>query len=1149
MEADTSVLFLDALPLLVLAALYLVLGAALAPSIFDGLRRRTWRGAAVSLLFLAAGVFAAAAGATTLANARPLGGHSAWPVFALALLGLVPALLVLATWRERRLLAAGSALHQRPEGGGEAALARERIVGEIAHRVRSERDIADVLDAAVAETGRALGAARCFVRLGAPGEAMTMQAEWEGPGVEPLRDAAERLPVSNLALRERRTIAVADVAAARELDDEPLGGRELLLTLGTGAVLAAPIVVFGQVAGVFAVHRAHSGAWSSSDVSLVERIAAEVALALHAGRLLAEDERRLGRQAALLKAAQVVTSDLRFEAVLRRLVEEMAKLVRADAVDCWMFEPEGELLRCRAVLGLPESELDRRIPPAGTHAKAIETGEPVLTRDFARTEDPRPTGSHAQFEEVMVAPITWLGEVRGVLGVCSREAGRFDTSELELLDAFARLASLAFHNAESFEERGRQARVQQGFYRIAEILGSPLSLRETFEALAEAAAEALGGDAALVLHASGDRLRLDGSYRLPDALARHLEAGLPGAATPLLNAAREERIVSSARIGEDERFDESPRALLVEHGFASLLMAPVAGSRGENKAVVVLVREERSFSDEDLALARQLSRAARGALERSELFETERRARSLSQRLAAVGARLVTTLDPAVVLDQVVAEAPLLLDGDAATIRLLEGEDLVVRAVGGDTAPGLAGTRSGAGAGIVADVAQARAPAVVEDVRGAAHLSRGDALLASAMLACVAVPMVAHGGGIHGVLTVYSATPRGWSEDEVQALSALAAVASAALSTAVLYQRVAEEKERSEAILGNIADGIVAVDRDGHIVLWNSMAEEITGVPAVEALGRRVPETIQRELASDGDRDPSGEREVTIVRGGKEVWLSLTEAVMRDAAGGVVGRIFAFRDVSSERAVEEMKSDFVATVSHELRTPLTSIYGFAATLLRGDVAFRDEERRTFLGYIASESERLIRIVDDLLDVARLDAGMLRITTRNTDVADVVGDVVARAESVLNGSRRFVVDVPAGLLHVEADRDKLAEVVRHLVDNAVKFSPEGGTITISGRRKSDTVEVRVRDEGVGIAPADRGRIFAKFYRVDAQGNGGRPDARGTGLGLFLVRGLLGAMNGRIWVESQEGKGSTFVFELPVTAAGRRRGEAVEAREQA
>jgi signal transduction histidine kinase len=246
---------------------------------------------------------------------------------------------------------------------------------------------------------------------------------------------------------------------------------------------------------------------------------------------------------------------------------------------------------------------------------------------------------------------------------------------------------------------------------------------------------------------------------------------------------------------------------------------------------------------------------------------------------------------------------------------------------------------------------------------------------------------------------------------------------------------------------------------------------------------------------------------------------------MRDPAGAVAGRIFAFRDVSADRAVEEMKSEFVSTVSHELRGPLTSIFGFAETLLREDVLFADEDRKTFLGYITSESERLTRIVDALLSVARLDAGDLEVNLGATDVQPLVTAVVSSVKENGGGGHRFVLDLPTEPLAAEADAEKLRQVLSHLVDNAVKYSPEGGRVTVAARRKSDTVEFQVADEGDGIPFAERERIFRKFYRVDADGGG-------TGLGLFLAQGYVKAMGGRIRVESDEGQGSRFAFELPV-----------------
>jgi signal transduction histidine kinase len=224
-----------------------------------------------------------------------------------------------------------------------------------------------------------------------------------------------------------------------------------------------------------------------------------------------------------------------------------------------------------------------------------------------------------------------------------------------------------------------------------------------------------------------------------------------------------------------------------------------------------------------------------------------------------------------------------------------------------------------------------------------------------------------------------------------------------------------------------------------------------------------------------------------------------------------------------------MKSDFVSTVSHELRTPLTSIYGFAETLLRQDVLFGETERDTFLGYIASESQRLTQIVDALLNVARLDTGDLQVNIVPTDVRDVVGEVVQTAQEGGTNGHRFEVDLPEEPLAANADRDKLRQVFSILLDNAVRYSPDGGTVKVGVERKQHTVEVSVADEGIGIPQADQDQIFRKFYRgADAESRSGQA---GTGLGLFIARGLVAAMGGRIWVESREGEGSTFAFELP------------------
>ena len=1010
------------------------------------------------------------------------------------------------------------------------ALERERVIARISLAVRSRRDLDDLLRVAVEETARAAGVDRCFIRLGELDDPSPVVTEWSALQLGPL-DTGARLPVAHLALRERRTVSFADVLDAPDLADPALGRVEDLVESGIRAALATPIVAFGRVIGILGLHRSELGPWDESDVLLAEAVAHEAAIAIDTSRLLRESERRLAEQRSLLKAGEVLTSDLRLDVVLDRLVQELRALVDADAADCWTLASENGDLVCRAVVGLPESEVGRRIRPDGTVGDAIAGGRPVLKRAFAATEQPLPSASYAAFEEVIDAPIISFGETLGVIGVCSQEAGRFDEAALRLIEAFASLASVAIRNAETYEESTRQAQVERGFYRIASVLSEPLSAQATFDAVAQAAAESLGAASAAVLRSDGGDLRLTGSHGLGPSLTGYLREE----AASLTGAARAGKVLASRRLADDLRFGEGLARAAADGERRSLLAIPLVQPAGDELGLVLaFFRDETVFNEGQLELAGHVAGAARGALERSELYERERAARSLAQRLARAGRELAGQLDPDDVLDVTARSALAILQADGASVRTLEGDEVVLRAfAGAEPDADISAVRTPSTAWLIGDIVQTRSSRVLEDASGDARVREADPLLAAAYGSYLGVPVVSPNGGVIGILAVYGRGPRRWRLEEEEALGALAATAATAYLNADRYQDVSHEQQRSEAILTNIADGIVASDREGHVVLWNAAAERITGVPQRDAIGRTPEHALGRPLVPDRV-GAGGAGELTIRRGDDLVALSLTEAVMTDPAGAVAGRIFAFRDVSAEQSVERMKSDFVSTVSQELRSPLTSIYGFAETLLREDVAFGEDERATFLRYISSESSRLAAIVDRLLSVAQVDTGAISIQLAEIDVAEVVNQAV-RAAGGENGAlaHRLVVSLDEGPLAAEADADKLSQVLAHLLDNAIRYSPAGGTVTVAARRRDDAVEVSVEDEGVGIPAAEHGRIFRKFYR--GEGASSSVGSGAAGLGLFLAEGLVTAMGGTIRVDSEEGHGATFVLEL--RAAGR------------
>jgi PAS domain S-box-containing protein len=339
----------------------------------------------------------------------------------------------------------------------------------------------------------------------------------------------------------------------------------------------------------------------------------------------------------------------------------------------------------------------------------------------------------------------------------------------------------------------------------------------------------------------------------------------------------------------------------------------------------------------------------------------------------------------------------------------------------------------------------------------------------------------------------------------------------------------AEERQHAAVALEYVADGVFLLDADGVIRFWNPAAEAITGLPAPRVVGRRAEEAIPRwadlaeRIATAPERRPVT---VPLELDGREVWLSI------GAVSFAEGSVFAFRDLTEERGLEQLKSDFVSTVSHELRTPLAAIYGASRTLLRGDIELAEAQRGSLLEMIANEADRLARTVNDILWASRLDSGTLRVTVERCDARALVREAVDSVRIHLPDRITLAVWDVESLPEICGDPDKLRQVLANLLDNAAKYSPDGGLIEVRLERRGNVVRFSVNDEGLGIPAPEQRRIFEKFYRVDPNLSRG---IGGTGLGLYICRELVGRMDGHIWVESREGKGSTFAFELPLASA--------------
>lgn len=349
-----------------------------------------------------------------------------------------------------------------------------------------------------------------------------------------------------------------------------------------------------------------------------------------------------------------------------------------------------------------------------------------------------------------------------------------------------------------------------------------------------------------------------------------------------------------------------------------------------------------------------------------------------------------------------------------------------------------------------------------------------------------------------------------------------------------LAERTADltrDNQQLEAILSSMQNGIVIFDRALYITLINRAALALFGLKEEQAIGRHVLEVIRAAPIERALQAVTRSGRPEVVEWAPDPTVdTVVECSMAPVGqpGGGYGAVLVARDITAERRLNRMRADFVANVSHELQTPLTTIIGFSEALLEDPPADPDQGRR-FLTLIHDEAERLSRLVDDLLALSRLEHHSLPVRQDVVDLGAIGAEVVLQLTPRAREAGLDLALEPAeNPVTTRGDPDLLKEVVLNLVSNAIQYTPAGGQIRVRVRRVDGAVELAVADTGIGIPPADQPRIFERFYRVDKDRS---RRSGGTGLGLAIVKHIVESHHGRVTVESEVGKGSTFTVRLP------------------
>lgn len=624
----------------------------------------------------------------------------------------------------------------------------------------------------------------------------------------------------------------------------------------------------------------------------------------------------------------------------------------------------------------------------------------------------------------------------------------------------------------------------------------------------------------------------------------------------------------------------------------SVLIIPMTG--GERLIGAVTLQELHNPLDLRFMqdLAQSIASQAAIALQNAELYHTIRtlnadleqrvieRTRELEEekdRLAtlhAIAAQVNQTLDLDQILNNSLTMLARIVQAEHASILLTEEDNpslLVTRAILGTKVSPDNTVRFAIGQGIAGWAAQhgqtVLVPDVAEDERwvtipGSSRKREGS---------MIAVPLFVQGEVI-GIMTLSHSQTNFFHEGHVRLLNACAGAIAIGINNANLFRMISTEAERRyelldrqqketsqiEAILQSLLDGVIVCDLYGGVISINPAASRILHRPLEELLLWNLRDVIQRYLGSHAPELPlddllrrplsvNGEARTfttTATVGGKTVNFSLSPVLKENDE--LLGALLVLRDITREVEADRMKNEFIGTMSHELRTPMTAIKGFTQLLAMGGLGQLNDTQREFVNTIYSNTERMINLINDVLEITKIESGSIDLEWRSLHLAEALSGVIAELQPQITQHRhQLTISIPPGLPLIRADAMRLHQILYHVLLNAVKYTPAGGSISIAAREvmnidipeptRSTLSENRrylllsISDTGVGIRPEDLPRIFDRFFRGE---NLLKVEAGGTGLGLSIVKPLVELLGGRIWVESTVGIGSTFSIIMPI-----------------
>lgn len=950
--------------------------------------------------------------------------------------------------------------------------------------------------------------------------------------------------------------------------------------------MGIPLMAKGEAIGLIALEKEEANFYTSEHIQIATTFASQAAVALENARLFeeslnraAELDERSQRLALLNRFSSALSGLLDADQILELCAQELYDALGARRVSAITFErgrgalkillPRARRLPAKAA---PDAPLLRRLRESGgvyavEDVRADAETQPLL--DFL--------GADAR--SLLILPLG-PAESRALILVYGGETARFGLNEIELARTLGNQASIALQNARLYQSTVQTAERFAILNQVSSEINSSLEPEEIYAFIHKAVQRLMPAEAFVIALLDKEKNEIEGVY-LMDGDRRSPNQRIP------LGTGLSGRVIASGEpllIRGPEQAEALGGVIYGELGAPASILAVPMTLGGETVGMLSAQSYQPNvYNQEDLQILSTLANQAIVAIQNGRLFaETQRLAEELEQRVVERTAQLQREQQNTETLLRILTEVSSSLDLDRALNRTLA---LLNEAIGAEQGTimllhaddGLLHYRAGygflsrqavaenravtlrVGEGLAGWVVEHRQAVLIEDLHQDPRWVRASAGTREHRSAIVAPMMV--GEDVIGVLMVFHRQVGRFSPELLNLVQAIAGQVAVAINNAHLYELIRdqaerlgallrkeqEEASRSQAILEAVADGVLVTGADNKVTFVNSSAERILGLPAARIVGQPLDafgglfgkaaaawmQTIRGWSEEPASYQPGDTYAEQIELDDKRIVLVHLAPVMLQ--NDFLGTVSIFRDITHEVEVDRLKSEFVATVSHELRTPMTSIRGYADILLLGAAGALNENQAHFLQIIKNNTERLNILVNDLLDISRIEAGRVTLSPQPLDLREVAEEALAdllRRSQEENKPMAISLEAPRDLPRVFGDSERVRQILDNLVDNAYHYTPAEGQIRLRLHANSnDEVQVDVMDTGVGIAPEDQERVFERFFR------GEHPlvlETPGTGLGLPIVKQLVEMHHGRIWMTSKgvPGEGSTFSFTLPI-----------------